>query len=201
MARRSLKPQLNQIRTWVRQGRTDAWIAHQLEVSVRDIGQFKREHELAPAETGEGEAPGAPAIVEEPDLRAEDDALIAAQLDAEPDPEPEEADEPSDDAEDAAPRRRGRRGGRGRRRSPRGRGRLEGTFDHGEEGYGLWLDPAVQDDAVYAEHWAGHRPVTVTVEPDRIVIERAGEEAAAGEDGGEPADSVTSGGNGSPSEP
>ena len=35
MARRSLKPQLNQIRTWVRQGRTDAWIAHQLQVAVR----------------------------------------------------------------------------------------------------------------------------------------------------------------------
>jgi hypothetical protein len=30
---------------------------------------------------------------------------------------------------------------------------------------------------VYAEHWAGHRPVMVTVEPDRIVISRAGEDA------------------------
>ena len=40
-----------------------------------------------------------------------------------------------------------------------GGGPLEGTFDHGDEGYGLWLDPAVQDDPVYAEHWAGHRPV------------------------------------------
>ena len=53
---------------------------------------------------------------------------------------------------------------------------LEGTFDHGDEGYGLWLDPAVQDDPVYAEHWAGHRPVTVTVEQDQIVIRRAGED-------------------------
>ena len=51
---------------------------------------------------------------------------------------------------------------------------LEGTFDHGEEGYGLWLDPAVQDDPTYAEHWAGHRPVTVTVETDQIVIRRSG---------------------------
>ncbi len=59
---------------------------------------------------------------------------------------------------------------------------LEGTFDHGEEGYGLWLDPAVQDDAVYAEHWAGHRPVTVAIEPDRIVISRAGEDAGANGD-------------------
>ena len=53
---------------------------------------------------------------------------------------------------------------------------LEGTFDHGDEGYGLWLDPAVQDDPVYAEHWAGHRPVTVVVEPERIVITRSGDD-------------------------
>jgi len=38
----------------------------------------------------------------------------------------------------------------------------------------------VQDDAVYAEHWAGHRSVTVTVEPDRIVITRAGEDTGNG---------------------
>ena len=55
-----------------------------------------------------------------------------------------------------------------------GRKALEGTFDHGEEGYGLWLDPAVQDNPLYAEHWRGHRPVKVTVEADRIVIERSG---------------------------
>ena len=93
MARRSLKPQLNQIRTWVRQGRTDAWIAHQLEVSVKDVDAFKREHELAPGEEREAAAvpddPFGPPLEEEPDLRAEDDALVAAALDAEPD-EPEE---------------------------------------------------------------------------------------------------------------
>ncbi|MGH2847118.1 MAG: hypothetical protein ACRDL0_14045, partial [Thermoleophilaceae bacterium] len=70
---------------------------------------------------------------------------------------------------------RGRRGGRGRRRRTKA---LEGTFDHGDEGYGLWLDPAIQDDPVYAEHWAGHRPVTVSVEPERIVISRSGEESS-----------------------
>jgi hypothetical protein len=79
-------------------------------------------------------------------------------------------------------RRRGRRGGRGRRRKAQ---ELEGTFDHGDEGYGLWLDPAIQDDPVYAEHWAGHRPVTVSVEPERIVISRAGEEAPEDEAEGE----------------
>ena len=65
--------------------------------------------------------------------------------------------------------------GRGRRGGSRSSAPLEGTFDHGEEGYGLWLDPAIQDDPVYAEHWAGHRPVEVAVEEDRIVIRRAGD--------------------------
>src|SRR3712207_728765 len=81
MARRSLRPHLNQIRGWVRQGRTDAWIAHQLEVTVQQIQAFKRENELAPEEpAGDG---GAPADFDDDiDLRAEDDALIAAELDA-----------------------------------------------------------------------------------------------------------------------
>ena len=183
MARRSLRPHLNQIRAWVRQGRTDAWIAHQLEVTVQQIEEFRRENELA--RDGDGEQPAGGDYNDEIDLRAEDDALIAAELEA------VEAEAGGDDGEasavgdgeeeaeaeaDAKPksRRRGRRGGRGRRKS--GPAVLEGTFDHGEEGYGLWLDPSVQDDPVYAEHWAGHRPVTVTVEAERIVISRAGEE-------------------------
>jgi hypothetical protein len=190
VARRSLKPQLNQIRSWVQQGRTDAWIAHQLEVSVSELVGFKREHELAPPEAdGDGDGPAAAAPGEE-DLRAQDEALVAAALDAEPD-EPEDSDDDEDEDDDSdggesdrPRRRRGRRGGRGRR----GRRRpLEGTFDHGEEGYGLWLDPAVQDDPVYAEHWAGHRPISVTVERDQIVIRRAGEGADSDDnDGGEP---------------
>jgi hypothetical protein len=188
LARRSLKPQLNQIRTWVRQGRTDAWIAHQLEVSVGDIRSFKREHELVPDEgPGDGDEGGFGAATgsDELDLRAEDDALVAAALEAEADEAVDEEDEDEPDSEDEdgedkpKRRRRGRRGGRGRRRRPAA---LEGTFDHGDEGYGLWLDPAIQDDPVYAEHWAGHRPVTVTVEPERIVISRAGEESGADEE-------------------
>jgi hypothetical protein len=97
--------------------------------------------------------------------------------------EAEPVDSEGDGDEQAKPRRRGRRGGRGRGRGRGGRPRsLEGTFDHGDEGYGLWLDPAVQDDPVYAEHWAGHRPVTIVVEAERIVIKRAGEDAGDGED-------------------
>ena len=56
MSRRSLRPQLNQIRTWVRQGRTDAWIAHQLEATVQQIQAFKREHGLEPDGDGNGDA-------------------------------------------------------------------------------------------------------------------------------------------------
>jgi hypothetical protein len=198
MARRSLKPHLNQIRTWVRQGRTDAWIAHQLEVTVQQIDAFKRENDLAPAEEN-----GADAVTtdfdDEIDLRAEDDALIAAELEeAEARRAEEEAakaaaaeeeaaraaaeraergdedeDEDSENGDTATKRRRGRRGGRGRARRAPSPSTFEGTFDHGEEGYGLWLDPAVSDSPIYAEHWAGHRPVEVTVEEDQIVIRRA----------------------------
>src|ERR687889_86516 len=80
LARRSLRPHLNQIRGWVRQGRTDAWIAHQLEVTVKDIEAFKRQNELLP----DGEPADVPTLDfdDEIDLRAEDDALIAAELEA-----------------------------------------------------------------------------------------------------------------------
>src|SRR5215218_3915330 len=123
MSRRSLRPQLNQIRGWVRQGRTDAWIAHQLEVTVQQIQSFKRENDL--------EADGdAAESFEEVDLRAEDDAAIAAELEAEEarraeeearlaeeaakraaeeDAAPDEED--AGDDEKPAPRRRARRGG------------------------------------------------------------------------------------------
>jgi len=185
MARRSLRPHLNQIRGWVRQGRTDAWIAHQLEATVQQIEVFKVDNDLAPAEAESGETPGKD-FDEEIDLRAEDDALVAAELEAAEALKAEEeakaaeeaaarAEAGEDDEDDpdapakAAPRRRGRRGGRGRKSAG---GPLEGTFDHGEEGYGLWLDPAVADNPVYAEHWAGQRAVEVTIEEEQIVIRR-----------------------------
>jgi hypothetical protein len=174
MPRRSLKPELNKIRAWVRQGRTDAWIAHQLEVTVQQIETFKRDQRL---DADDGDTNGAtPDHDEDLDLRAEDDAMIAAELDAAAAAKAAaaaEAEDEDDDAEEKpARRRRSRRGGRGRR--PRAAGALEATFDHGEEGYGLWLDPAVQDDPVYAEYWAGHRPVEVAIEEDQIIIRRAG---------------------------
>jgi hypothetical protein len=192
MPRKSLRPNLNQIRAWVRQGRTDAWVAHQLEVSVRDIEQFKRQNDLV--EEDATEAATASDYPDEIDLRAEDDALIAAELEAaeleaeraRAEAEAKAAQEPdsgTDEEDDDAPRTRPRRrrGGRGRRvlgsRSGAGNSSpLEGTFDHGEEGYGLWLDPAIQDNPIYAEHWAGHRPVEVAVEEDCIIIRRTAED-------------------------
>jgi hypothetical protein len=176
MARKPLRSQLNQIRAWVRQGRTDAWIAHQLDVPASELREFRRRHELAPEEeTGDVE------------LRDEIEAEIEATLGEEEEDE-EELDE-EDEAEEAeAEAEAGAEGGdngqapagrrRRRRRRRRGGGAragaaMQGTFDHGaEEGFGLWLDPAVEDDPVYTEHWAGHRPVEVTIEPDRIVVRR-----------------------------
>jgi hypothetical protein len=179
MARRSLRPHLNQIRSWVRQGRTDAWVAHQLEVTVQEIEQFKRQNDLFGDEGPTEGAGPAVAYPDEIDLRAEDDELIAAELEAAMEAERAKAEAKAAEAgnEDDAPATpRRRRSRRGRGRSSRDSGPLEGTFDHGEEGYGLWLDPAIQDNPVYAEHWAGHRPVEVTVEEDQIVIRRTGSE-------------------------
>lgn len=174
MARRSLRPELNRIRAWVRQGRTDAWIAHQLEVTVQQIQAFKREQQLDAGDETDGHGVAAD-YDEDIDLRAEDDALIAAELDAAAAEEADEDEEEEDeDAEKPARRRRSRRGGRGGRARRRSSAPLEATFDHGDEGYGLWLDPAVQDDPIYAEYWAGHRPVEVAIEEDQIVIRRAG---------------------------
>ena len=177
MATRQLRPHLNQIRVWVRQGRTDAWIAHQLDATAEEIAAFKREQSLDADGAAAAENPAStPGVEDELDLRAEDDALIASELEAALAKREAEAAKADEDDEGAAPgrrRRRGRRGGRGRRRPA-----FEATFDHGEEGYGLWLDPAIVEDPVYAEHWAGHRPISVTITSDQIVINRFSEESA-----------------------
>jgi hypothetical protein len=185
MARRSLKPQLNQIRAWVRQGRTDAWIAHQLDVSASELREFRKQHDLTP----DGDEGGAAEIDLRDEIEAEVEAATAEDATEEEQVADEEAEEQEEDGEkaeedeggEARPRRRrrrGRRGGRGRRKE------LEATFDHGEtDGYGLWLDPAVKDNPVYSEHWAGKHEVTVRIEADQIVIRRAGEASADGDDG------------------
>ncbi len=191
MARRSLKPQLNQIRAWVHQGRTDAWIAHQLEISANELREFRRQYDLSPDDENAGSS--------EIDLRDEIEAEIEAATAAEEEAEDtdEDADDDSDeDGEDGSEdseggqgarkprrRRRGRRGGRGRKRE------VEATFDHGEDdGYGLWLDASVKDNPVYTEHWAGNRDVTVRIEADQIVIRRAGSTAGGDSDSDDDSD-------------
>ncbi len=169
MARQSLKPQLNQIRAWVRQGRTDAWIAHQLGVPASQLRDFRSRHGLTP----EGEEPA-----NDVDLRDEIEAEIEAELgEAEPEDEEEAADGEDEDEGDSEGGEEGTgRRRRRRRRGRRGRGRrrqLEATFDQGdEEGYGIWLDPSIKDDPTYAEHWEGRKALKVTIEPERIVLER-----------------------------
>jgi hypothetical protein len=189
MARRSLKPQLNQIRAWVQQGRTDAWIAHQLEISATELREFRKQYDLS----ADAESAGASEV----DLRDEIEAEIEAATEAEEAEEVEGEDEEEgkgDEEREGRPepgagrrrrRRRGRRGGRSRRKE------IEATFDHGEtEGYGLWLDASVKDNPVYTEHWAGKRDVTVRIEADQIVIRRAGEpEGNGGSGNGESSDS------------
>jgi len=178
MARRSLKPQLNQIRAWVHQGRTDAWIAHQLEITTTELREFRKQYDLSP----DDENAGSSEIDLRDEIEAEIEAAAAEEAESEPeeDEDAEESDEDGDEegaegsgsARPRRRRRRGRRGGRGRRKE------LEATFDHGEdEGYGLWLDASIKDNPVYNEHWAGKREVTVRIDADQIVIRRAGSPA------------------------
>ncbi len=188
MAGRSLKPQSNQIRAWVRQGRTDAWIAHQLEVSTSQLQEFRKQNGLDAESLGDSPA--------EVDIRDEIEAEIEAELDEIEDLPEEDAEEEEDSAPvDSAPaarrdsgqrqsssrrsgrgeerqgngRRRGKRGGR--RRGKRGGKTFDATFEQGKEGYGLWLDPAIADEAVFTENWKGKRALRVTVEQGRIVLE------------------------------
>jgi hypothetical protein len=178
MPRRSLKPQLNQIRAWVHQGRTDAWIAHQLEITTTELREFRKQYELS----ADDENAGSSEIDLRDEIEAEIEAATAEEAEAEPDDEGDDEDDGGEDGDSeggsrsrssasssSRRRRRGRRGGRGRRKE------LEATFDHGEtDGYGLWLDAAIKDNPVYKDNWEGERAVTVRIEADQIVIRRAG---------------------------
>jgi len=173
MARKPLRSQLNQIRAWVRQGRTDAWIAHQLDVPASELREFRRRHELSAEDEEAGDLELRDEIEAEIEQATRDEETAAEEESEKPEEESEEKPEAEDgeEAEGDRPRRRRRRrrGGGGRPGAA-----MQATFDHGaDDGFGLWLDPAVEDDPVYSEHWAGHRQVEVTIEPDRIVIRRA----------------------------
>ena len=177
MAGKSLRSQLNQIRAWVREGRTDAWIAHQLEVSGL------RAPRLPPSQRPEADpSPTPPTIF-----------VMRSRPRSRPrrSPPPRRADDEEEDDDDedrrstrtATPTRTP--GTTANAPAAAAAGAVaaaaaaaarpsRASFDHGEkDGYGLWLDPKIKDNPVYAEHWAGHRPVHVSIEADQIVIRRA----------------------------
>ena len=155
MARRpSLKPQLNQIRTWVGEGVTDIWIAHQLDRTPVEIADFRRQQGLL--RPGE-EAPA-------PKRRAAKPKAAPA-----PKPKAAEAEAPSED-EPAKKRRRGRRGGRGR---GKGKAAIAATLTHTETGVVITIDAAVLESEAYREYWAEAAAANVTVTADGIAIARA----------------------------
>jgi len=207
----SLKPQLNQIRTWVQEGATDIWIAHKLGSTPASISRFRRQHDLRLSDEAPGPAAATVTEAEVAESAAETPAKprtrqrkttpkaepkskpaakapsrsrskqVAPELEAAPEaeftapPEVIATGEAEAAAEgEPAKRRRGRRGGRGRSRGGDAPLELEAVFDHGEEGYGLWLDGAIRDAGIYRKHWQGHADVFVKITADEIVIRRAG---------------------------
>jgi hypothetical protein len=171
----TLKPYLEEIRQWVVQGRTDIWIAHALNSTPASISAFRSANGIlrrdvaaematavdvpppvAPPDAPPEEQPARPKRRSRARKAAVPEAAVAA-------PPPTEAEAAS---ADGAPSKRRRRGGRGRRK----REGYEAVLDTGQEGYGFWLDAAVRDDPLFAEHWAARRAILVRVEADQIVI-------------------------------
>jgi cold shock CspA family protein len=104
----ALKPHMEQIRTWVDEGKTDDWIADALGTSASSVQSFRSRNDIYRRERTSRE--------------------------------PESV--------------------------------FEGVLDHGErDGWGLWLDPAIAEDPVWKEHWAGVEAVLVKVAEDSIVLE------------------------------
>ncbi len=178
----TLKPYLEEIRQWVEQGRTDIWIAHTLNSTPASISAFRSQHGILRRDAAEGRGAAVPPPVIPPDAPPEEPATkqrrrrtkkatggVAPLSGPLPDAEPVAAAttataEPA--GEEGTGRRRRRRGGRGRKQQSG----YEAVLDHGDEGYGFWLDGAVRDDPVFAEHWAGRRALIVRIEADQIVV-------------------------------
>ena len=174
----TLKPYLEEIRQWVEQGRTDVWIAHTLNSTPASISAFRSSHGILRRDIAAEGADGRPRRSSRPTRRPRNPRRSAAEGRRRRSARRRSRRTPADQApaivaaasasgdEDAPSRKRRRRGGRGRKR-PAG---YEAVLDHGDEGYGFWLDGAVRDDPVFAEHWAGVRALSVRVEADQIVI-------------------------------
>ena len=185
----SLKPQLNQIRTWVAEGVTDIWIAHQLGVTPAQIADFRRKQGLlrpdeapAPAKPRAPRAPKAETAAKPRAPRApKTEPTAGAEAPAADAPE-----EPAGTDEDGAPkrRRRGRRGGRGR-----GKARAQtipATIEHGDDGVVIRIDAAILGADAYREHWADVHAGGITVTAEGIALSAAApgaaDESAAGDD-------------------
>ncbi len=70
--------------------------------------------------------------------------------------------------------RRGRRsapGTRPRVDTDEGGPRYEGVVERGAGGrVGLWMDPAISEEAAYRKHWSARRKVSVRISGRRIVV-------------------------------
>ncbi len=167
----TLKPYLDEIRGWVTQGRTDIWIAHALNSTPASISAFRSANGILRRElASESTAPGAPPPVAPPDSPPEEAPTKPKRRSRSRKPAVEPVPEPvasaAEPAAEAPAGKRRRRGGRGRRK----REGYEAVLDTGQEGYGFWLDGAVREDPLFAEHWADRRAILVRIEADQIVI-------------------------------
>ena len=190
MARRnsSLKPQLNQVRTWVAEGVTDIWIAHQLETTPAEVSAFRRQQGLLRPDEAAA-APAAPkprrartSTAATPRTRAS--KVVAEEVspvESSADDAPDEAT--ADGEAPAKRRRRGRRGGRGR-----GRSKVEtiaATLERDDQGVTIRIDAAVLELNVFREHWLELTSGVITVTADGITLAVAPPESDE-----EPADDV-----------
>lgn len=77
----TIEQKLEQIEEWLEQGRTDAWIAHQLSITGEELASFKVAHGLAEAEEPEAEPQvEGDVLVSDGEKSAEED--VAADVDA-----------------------------------------------------------------------------------------------------------------------
>jgi hypothetical protein len=174
-AKATLKPYVSEIREWVSQGMTDVWIAHRLNSTPASISAFRSQHGIlrrdVPSEALAAEVPPPvmPPEADEPEPEAKPRRRSrGGRKKAEP-AAAVGATEPAESNGEPASKRR-RRGGRGRGKRPP---MFEAVLDTGDEGYGFWLDGAVRDDPVFAEHWASRRAIAVRIDADQIVIRPA----------------------------
>jgi hypothetical protein len=175
----TLKPYLSEIRDWVAQGMTDVWIAHRLNSTPASISAFRSQHGIlrrdVPSEVHAADAPPPviPPEADEPEPEAKPRRRSRGgrkKTTPEATPAAAAAAEPAEAANGEGGSKRRRRGGRGRgKKAPA----FEAVLDTGEEGYGFWMDGAVRDDPVFAEHWASRRAIVVKIDADQIVIRPA----------------------------